>query len=62
MAGAVNHVAADLDRRIDQLTRLRDDLTGCIGCGSLSLGACAPSPDRMKNDRSRIGDDQRPCS
>jgi redox-sensitive transcriptional activator SoxR len=31
---------ADLDRRIDQLTRLRDDLDGCIGCGCLSLDRC----------------------
>jgi MerR family transcriptional regulator, redox-sensitive transcriptional activator SoxR len=31
---------ADLDERISQLQRLRDRLTGCIGCGCLSLGAC----------------------
>ena len=31
---------ADLDRRIDQLVRLRDDLSGCIGCGCLSLDRC----------------------
>lgn len=30
----------DLDRRIEQLVRLRDDLTGCIGCGCLSLDRC----------------------
>jgi MerR family redox-sensitive transcriptional activator SoxR len=30
-----------LDERIGQLTRLRDDLTGCIGCGCLSLRRCA---------------------
>lgn len=30
----------DLDERIEQLTRLRDSLTGCIGCGCLSLGTC----------------------
>jgi MerR family transcriptional regulator, redox-sensitive transcriptional activator SoxR len=29
-----------LDDRIDQLQRLRDDLTECIGCGCLSLRAC----------------------
>ncbi len=34
---------ADLDRRIEQLVRLRDDLTGCIGCGCLSLARCALS-------------------
>ena len=31
---------ADLDARIDQLQRLRDDLDGCIGCGCLSLKSC----------------------
>jgi MerR family redox-sensitive transcriptional activator SoxR len=32
---------ADLDARIDQLERLRDDLDGCIGCGCLSLTSCS---------------------
>ncbi|MFB4194736.1 redox-sensitive transcriptional activator SoxR [Streptomyces carpaticus] len=32
---------ADLNARIWQLTRIRDDLTGCIGCGCLSLDSCA---------------------
>lgn len=32
---------ADLDARIEQLRRLRDDLGGCIGCGCLSLERCA---------------------
>ncbi len=31
---------AELDTRIEVLTRLRDELTGCIGCGCLSLKAC----------------------
>jgi MerR family redox-sensitive transcriptional activator SoxR len=31
---------ADLDERIGQLQRLRDRLTGCIGCGCLSLRIC----------------------
>lgn len=31
---------AELDGRIDQLSRLRDDLTECIGCGCLSLDRC----------------------
>ncbi|MDT0267551.1 redox-sensitive transcriptional activator SoxR [Streptomyces sp. DSM 44915] len=31
---------ADLDARIGQLVRLRDDLTECIGCGCLSLESC----------------------
>ena len=30
----------DLDRRIDQLSRLRDKLNGCIGCGCLSMVTC----------------------
>ncbi len=29
-----------LDERITTLERLRDDLSGCIGCGCLSLGHC----------------------
>lgn len=32
---------ADLDERIVHLQRLRDNLAGCIGCGCLSLKACA---------------------
>lgn len=31
---------ARLDQRIEQLERLRDDLTDCIGCGCLSLNRC----------------------
>jgi MerR family redox-sensitive transcriptional activator SoxR len=30
----------DLDDRIARLQRLRDDLTGCIGCGCLSIDRC----------------------
>lgn len=30
-----------LDDQIAMLTRLRDTLTGCIGCGCLSLRSCA---------------------
>ena len=33
----------DLDRRVQQLTLLRDRLDGCIGCGCLSLDRCALS-------------------
>lgn len=29
-----------LDQRIENLTRLRDFLTGCIGCGCLSMKSC----------------------
>lgn len=31
----------ELDERIEALRHLRDDLTGCIGCGCLSLTVCA---------------------
>ena len=31
---------ADLDDRIQRLTKLRNELTNCIGCGCLSLGSC----------------------
>lgn len=35
-----------LNRRIEELTRLRDQLDSCIGCGCLSLRTCALSnPD-----------------
>ncbi|MEJ5946134.1 redox-sensitive transcriptional activator SoxR [Pseudokineococcus basanitobsidens] len=30
----------ELDERIVRLQQLRDDFTGCIGCGCLSLDAC----------------------
>ncbi|VVP63382.1 redox-sensitive transcriptional activator SoxR [Pseudomonas fluorescens] len=30
----------ELDKRINQLTLLRDRLNGCIGCGCLSMEAC----------------------
>ena len=36
----------DLDDRIGQLQRLRDRLSGCIGCGCLSLDRCGlANPD-----------------
>ena len=38
----------DLDRRIDQLTKLRDGLTDCIGCGCMSIDKC---PLRNPEDR-----------
>lgn len=31
---------AELEHRIDRLTRLRDHLNGCIGCGCLSVRDC----------------------
>jgi MerR family transcriptional regulator, redox-sensitive transcriptional activator SoxR len=30
----------ELDRRITTMTKLRDNLDGCIGCGCLSLSKC----------------------
>ncbi len=32
---------ARIDQRLEELTRLRDGLASCIGCGCLSLEACA---------------------
>ena len=42
---------ADLDDRIARLTQLRDQLTGCIGCGCLSIEACP-----LRNPYDRLGD------
>ena len=39
-----------LDERIAQLTALRDELTGCIGCGCLSLRSCP-----LRNPRDVLG-------
>jgi MerR family redox-sensitive transcriptional activator SoxR len=36
-----NGFRESLDARIATLTKLRDNLDGCIGCGCLSLDACA---------------------
>lgn len=38
----------DLNRRIAQLTKLRDGLTDCIGCGCMSIDRC---PLRNSGDR-----------
>lgn len=38
----------ELDRRIETLVHLRDDLDGCIGCGCLSMEDC---PLRNPDDR-----------
>ena len=32
--------STNIDNKIDSLQRLKDTLTGCIGCGCLSLKAC----------------------
>ncbi len=42
----------ELDDRIEQLQRLRDDLTDCIGCGCLSLDRCA-----LANPYDRLGEE-----
>ncbi|MBJ8340533.1 redox-sensitive transcriptional activator SoxR [Antrihabitans sp. NCIMB 15449] len=42
---------ANLDHRITQLSRLRDNLDGCIGCGCLSLGSCS-----LVNAHDRLGE------
>ncbi|MEH6437376.1 redox-sensitive transcriptional activator SoxR [Massilia sp. DD77] len=41
----------ELDERILQLTRLRDQLDGCIGCGCLSIEAC-----RLRNPLDTLSD------
>lgn len=46
------HFRAQLEARIDALTRLRDDLDGCIGCGCLSLDQC-----RLHNPEDRLAAD-----
>ncbi|GAA2262099.1 redox-sensitive transcriptional activator SoxR [Streptomyces roseiscleroticus] len=43
---------SELDERIEQLNRLRDHLTDCIGCGCLSLESCVLSnPDDVFGER-----------
>ncbi len=41
---------ADIDQRIAALTRLRDKLDGCIGCGCLSLDRC-----KLYNPDDKVG-------
>jgi MerR family redox-sensitive transcriptional activator SoxR len=42
----------DLDDRITQLEQLRDRLTGCIGCGCLSIDRCQlTNPDDVLGDQ-----------
>ncbi|QBI54400.1 redox-sensitive transcriptional activator SoxR [Streptomonospora litoralis] len=41
----------ELEERINQLQRLRDDLTDCIGCGCLSLERCT-----LSNPHDRLAD------
>jgi len=35
-----NNFKVDLNEKIDQLTKIRDSLSSCIGCGCLSLKSC----------------------
>ncbi|GII65233.1 redox-sensitive transcriptional activator SoxR [Sphaerisporangium krabiense] len=42
---------AELDTRIDQLVRLRDTLSDCIGCGCLSIDRCV-----LRNPDDALGD------
>lgn len=43
---------AELDERIHMLQLLRDELTGCIGCGCLSLKRCRlANPDDVLGER-----------
>jgi MerR family redox-sensitive transcriptional activator SoxR len=42
----------ELDERIRDLEHLRNDLTGCIGCGCLSLRTCA-----LQNPSDELGDE-----
>ncbi|MFF4625323.1 redox-sensitive transcriptional activator SoxR [Nonomuraea jabiensis] len=43
---------AELDTRIEQLTRLRDKLSDCVGCGCLSIDRCI-----LRNPDDRLGDE-----
>lgn len=42
----------ELDERIRDLEHLRNDLTGCIGCGCLSLRTCT-----LQNPSDELGDE-----
>lgn len=41
----------NLDARIEQLSKLRDHLTGCIGCGCLSMHDCP-----LRNPGDQLGE------
>ena len=45
----------DIDQRITELETLRDSLTGCIGCGCLSLKKCALYNDGDQASRNGSG-------
>jgi MerR family transcriptional regulator, redox-sensitive transcriptional activator SoxR len=42
----------ELDTRLERMLRLRDSLSGCIGCGCLSLKACP-----LRNPKDRLGEE-----
>ena len=44
------HWRTELDQRIHRLQQLRDEFTGCIGCGCLSIDNCA-----LANPRDVLG-------
>ena len=48
-------IGQQLDRKIDQLRRMRDRLDGCIGCGCLSLSHCALYNDQDKEGAAGSG-------
>lgn len=43
---------AELDERMAQLKKLRDQLDDCIGCGCLSIDRC-----RLRNPHDKLGDE-----
>ncbi|PWJ22368.1 redox-sensitive transcriptional activator SoxR [Jannaschia seohaensis] len=49
-AAIAEGIRGELDDRIARLTRLRDRLDGCIGCGCLSMETCA-----LYNPDDRLG-------
>jgi MerR family redox-sensitive transcriptional activator SoxR len=42
----------ELDDRLERMLRLRDSLSGCIGCGCLSLKVCP-----LRNPKDRLGEE-----
>ncbi|AVO54677.1 redox-sensitive transcriptional activator SoxR [Ectopseudomonas mendocina] len=44
------HWKQELDARLERLSKLRDQLTGCIGCGCLSMDDCP-----LRNPGDRLG-------
>lgn len=67
-AGISTGFREQLDTRIDALVRMRDALDGCIGCGCLSLEACAlynpgdKAGDKGTGPRYLMGDKPSPAT